>query len=446
MEAEPKPIRIHDLDLEGDIGDLHADGRYERAWVVGRLGGVPQTIVEVDLTDETASGAAQVKAMFDRPLTARPSATPAVGRELPRISIVVPSVVARIDELERCLEGLGNLCYADYEIIIVDNRRALPEADRLPDLLAHRPGVRVVRAVQPGISAARNAGLAVATGEIVVFTDDDVQVDPEWLNAFGRRFAADPGLDAVTGLILPAELDTPAQIYFERYYGGFSGERTFQPLMLEAGSGPIGRARVVVRDLDGREVRRFSIYGVGAYGAGANMAFRKVALERRGGFDTTLGTGTAARGGEDLAALIDVLWSGGAIGYEPAAVVHHQHRRSLEELLHQLDGNGTGFTAMLVSLIRRDRRHLLGLLAQLPLAAQRMAFQSLARARGQEASGQQRPGRGTPARYPSTLVLHELRGMCKGPVAFYRSLRSTSSRITEDDLGVLTAATTHPPQ
>jgi cellulose synthase/poly-beta-1,6-N-acetylglucosamine synthase-like glycosyltransferase len=52
------------------------------------------------------------------------------------------------------------------------------------------------------------------------------------------------------------------------------------------------------------------VYGVGAFDAGANMAFRRTALEKIGGFDVALGAGTPARGGEDLAALISVLWAG----------------------------------------------------------------------------------------------------------------------------------------
>ena len=103
----------------------------------------------------------------------------------------------------------------------------------------------MVRERRPGISAARNAGVAAATGEIIAFTDDDVRVDPLWLRAIGERFASDSAIEAVTGLILPAELETPAQVWFERYYGGFSGERTFAPLTLKAAdSGPTVAARL----------------------------------------------------------------------------------------------------------------------------------------------------------------------------------------------------------
>jgi hypothetical protein len=170
-------------------------------------------------------------------------------------------------------------------------------------------------------------------------------------------------------------------------------------------------------------VRRFAVYGVGAYGAGANMSFRKSALERIGGFDLALGTGTPARGGEDLAAFIGVLWSGGRLAYEPAAIVHHRHRRGTDELLKQLRGNGLGFTAMLTSLVLGDRRHLAGLAWQLPLAVRSMMAQSLSRIGGGSASEAEARPEGLEDSYPRSLVLNELRDYPKGPLAYLRSRR-----------------------
>jgi GT2 family glycosyltransferase len=74
---------------------------------------------------------------------------------------------------------------------------------------------------------------------------------------------------------------------------------------------------------------------------GANMAFRRSALERIGGFDTRLGAGSPIPSGEDIDALAAVLWAGFAGIYDPRAVVYHDHgRRSgddLSRLMHAYD-------------------------------------------------------------------------------------------------------------
>ena len=57
------------------------------------------------------------------------------------------------------------------------------------------------------------------------------------------------------------------------------------------------------------------------------MAFATDVLRDLGGFDPALGTGTAASGGDDLAAFFEVLAAGHALVYEPSAVVFHAHRR-----------------------------------------------------------------------------------------------------------------------
>jgi hypothetical protein len=77
--------------------------------------------------------------------------------------------------------------------------------------------------------------------------------------------------------------------------------------------------------------------------------------------------------------------------YEPAAFVHHRHRRGYGELLSQLEGYGLGYTAMLTSLVLSDPGHLLSLSSQLPSALGRKITQGIERIRGKrsgEASNQ----------------------------------------------------------
>jgi glycosyltransferase involved in cell wall biosynthesis len=338
--------------------------------------------------------------------------------ELPLISIVVPTIVQRVEELGRCIANIESLDYPNFELVLVDNRRVLPPSDSLPALVHARDWLRVIHEPKPGISAARNRGGAGANGEVVAFTDDDVQVDVKWLRSIGMRMTLEPGLDAVSGLVLPAELESPAQIWFERYYGGFNGRRSFVPLTLEADmSGPrlLRGSRILIRNAVGKVIGRLPVYGVGAYAAGANMAFRKASIERIGGFDNALGTGTPSRGGEDLASIISVLWTGGRVGYEPPRVVaFHQHRREYDDLLKLMDANGVGFTAMLTSLVRNDPRHLLGLSSQCLPALRQFAVQRSRKDKGISTAGELIQE--LEPLFPTDLARREFRAFFRGPL------------------------------
>jgi hypothetical protein len=161
-------------------------------------------------------------------------------------------------------------------------------------------------------------------------------------------------------------------------------------------------SHVSIQNSADAEITRRSHYGIGAYGAGANLALRSSAFERIGGFNVALGVGTPARGGEDLATLMTNLWTGGLMVYEPAAFVHHRHRRGYGELLSQLEGYGLGYTAMLTSLVLSDPGHLLSLSSQLPSALGRKITQGIERIRGKRSGEASNQAATSP--YPSTLV------------------------------------------
>lgn len=427
MAAEAGPARVVDLDVDQALPEFRADDRYKNAWVVLCKNDVPRRMVMLDLERDPAQNRRRLEELVQR-IQASWRDESAVGvireSELPRISVVVPTTVERIQELGRCLESIEHLDYPQREVIVVDNRPKIPLDDPLPGLIADKPWVKVVHETRRGVSAARNAGIAVASGEVIAFTDDDVIVDSQWLRSIGSRMTLDPAIEAVTGLIIPAELETPSQIWFERYFGGFGSERTFESITLEAAPSRrfVQGSRVMVRNAKGAELRRFSVYGVGAYGAGANMAIRRTTLESIGGFDPVLGVGTPAPGGEDLVVLIDILRRGGRVGYEPAAYVHHRHRQEYSQLLKQIDGYGLGYTAMLVALIRRDKGHVLCLLSQLPAAVKWKTIQGVHRIG--EGRSRSTPSQSETGLYPSELFERELLAYLRGPFAYLSSVRA----------------------
>lgn len=239
----------------------------------------------------------------------------------------------RPDNLTRCLNSLLNLQEKSYfEILVVDNA---PSDQRTQDVVAALPTVRYVREPKPGLDFARNLAIKAATGEILAYIDDDVVVDRQWLNGLKEAWAENPDASAFTGLILPFELNTEAQILFEEA-GGF--RRGFEKIRY-------GQV------LPGNELYPC---GSGIFGAGCNMAFRREMLIKLGGFDEALDTGAPLPGGGDLDIFYRVIRGGYVLVYEPRYLIYHQHRRETAKLRHQYWTWGLGLMAFIVKSYQTD--------------------------------------------------------------------------------------------
>ncbi|WP_432122836.1 glycosyltransferase [Streptomyces sp. S1] len=327
----------------------------------------------------------------------------------PRTSVVV-ATRERPEQLARALDSLLAQDHPDFELIVVDNA---PRTGDTRDLVVRKYAdrVRYVREDVPGLAAAHNTGLAAADGTVVAFTDDDVIADPHWLTALTEPFAADPGLGCVTGLILPARLATPAQVLLESH-GGFA--KGFAPRLYDPARPPADEPLFP--------------FTAGSFGSGANMAFRADALRRAGGFDPATGTGTAAKGGDDLYAFVAVLSAGFRLRYTARALVWHHHRDTWQDLRNQAYGYGAGLTAYLTATLVRRPRLLPALLARLP--------RGLAHARTMTARRGEAPDGGVPGEHgthhhpwPRSLSRLERRGMFYGPLGYAKArLRKAGSR------------------
>ena len=253
----------------------------------------------------------------------------------------------RPDPLARCLASLRASRTRPREILVVDNA---PTTGATRDHVATLPDVRYLHEPRPGLSIARNAGVRATDGAIVAFTDDDVVVHPDWIGQLAAPFR-DARVMAVTGLVLPGELESEAQRHAEERLWNFNREfrrRTF----------------------DARYFARLRARGVPVWhvGAGANMAFRREAFARVGLFDERLGAG-AAGCSEDSELWYRVLAGGWSCAYEPAAVVFHYHRADLDALTSQWHAYMRGHVAaLLVQLTRHGHwGNLRRILLQLPL-------------------------------------------------------------------------------
>jgi len=211
---------------------------------------------------------------------------------------VVVCTCNRAAPLARCLAALGALREPPagrLEILVVDNASSDGTAALVADFVARQPTrFRYLHEAKRGKSHALNSGIAQARGGIVLMTDDDCLVTPDWVCNMLEAFAADPGLGAVGGSVL---LHDPADRAVAL--------RTSEVAAELRDTGPL-----------------FSFVG------GGNLAVRRDILARTGGFDPLLGPGSARNlGAEDIDYVYRMYREGVRIAYEPRARLSHAHGR-----------------------------------------------------------------------------------------------------------------------
>jgi glucosyl-dolichyl phosphate glucuronosyltransferase len=121
-----------------------------------------------------------------------------------KFSIVIPTY-NRADELRETLRSLAGLKpVGDWEVVVADNN-SHDHTKAVVDEAAQTFPAKLHYLFEPeqGRCAALNAGLRVAQGAIIVTTDDDVRVEPDWLDTTARALET-PGCDYVAGKVLPA--------------------------------------------------------------------------------------------------------------------------------------------------------------------------------------------------------------------------------------------------
>jgi GT2 family glycosyltransferase len=213
-----------------------------------------------------------------------------------RISVVVCSYNGA-RTIRDCFEGLRNLDYPNYEVIVVNDG----SKDRTA-AITREFGFRLINTENCGLSSARNTGAEAATGEIVAYIDDDAYPDPQWLSYLAATFM-NTDYSAVGG----PNIAPP-------------GDGSIAECVAHSPGGPV---HVLLSDRDAEHI------------PGCNMAFRKSALMAIGGFDPQFRSA-----GDD----VDVCWRlqdrGWTIGFNPAAMVWHHRRNSVIAYWKQQVGYG----------------------------------------------------------------------------------------------------------
>jgi glycosyltransferase involved in cell wall biosynthesis len=404
------PALVRDVELAEPLPSVAAhapDGRrVERLWLLVRLYTEPIGAMLLDVPAEGLSPTALSlaidaelgSAVRDRlagdgppPFLMRRAEVLVSG---PHITVVV-CTREHPRELARCLDSLLAQQYPGFRVLVVDNAPTTGATAAVVAAAAVHGAVDYLVEPAPGLSHARNRAVAAAPGEILAWIDDDEAADPHWLSEIARALADHPTADVVTGAVVPAELETDAQVWFEQF-GGHSKGRGFTPDVFSPATAH----------------QQSPLYPLPPFGAGANMTFRPGVLERIGGFDPALGAGTPAMGSEDTLAFTQVLLAGGTIAYQPSALVRHYHRRDLAGLRRQLAGYGCGLTAAYTSLILSRPGLIWPLLRLVPRALRDLWGAGAPRLAGLGAD------------FPREVLRANRRGMLAGPAAYLRGRRA----------------------
>jgi GT2 family glycosyltransferase len=227
------------------------------------------------------------------------------------------------------LDALTRLEPPPDEVIIVDNDPGDLDCREVVEAV----GARYVREDRRGLDNARTAGLEVARGDLVAFTDDDCVPASRWLTDLDELFA-DSSVGAVTGPVFAYELSSPAQVRIERE-GGFT-------------RGALRRRRL--------DWTTMSPAAAGVAGAGANMVFRRDALlELDVAFPPELDAGTPTESGGDTYSFYRMLAAGWRVVYDPGTYVFHRHRRTSEALHRAFFGYGVGLSATMAKVLMEHR-------------------------------------------------------------------------------------------
>ena len=200
-----------------------------------------------------------------------------------------------------------------FELLVVDQSDTNAGRDAIEKLEADSR-LHWIETSTRGLSRARNIGVAVARAPIIAFTDDDCRVSPDWLKNILTMFRNDPDLSLLFGAVVVRPEDRCQ---------GFAA--TFVP----------ARFRELQHELPDMD---------SPWGIGANMAFRRNALDLIGPFDDLLGAGAVFYAGEEIDMIIRALAAGLKVVETPHFSVLHlgvRRGRDASRLMRQY-GIGLG--------------------------------------------------------------------------------------------------------
>lgn len=203
-----------------------------------------------------------------------------------KVSLVMGTLGARSDRFAVFLDSLASGTHRNIELVVVDQSQ---ESHHLSALLSEHRWFPILHLKsKPGLSRARNVGLAQVSGDIVAFPDDDSWYPETLLGSVVERFRSNPSWGGLAGRPVDAE-----------------GHSSFPRWDLRAGW-----------------IDKFNVWRR----CNSNALFlSRAAVDRVGGFDESLGVGSGTPWGaaEDIDYPLRVLAAGLTLCYDPTLLIHH---------------------------------------------------------------------------------------------------------------------------
>jgi GT2 family glycosyltransferase len=378
------PTAVREVEIS-ELQSITGLEGYKQAYVVFRYQGTVIgrewfPVIEGSIKHETLQKHCEQLAwrIWQKQHERAPLAGPGTGD----VSVIVCTRDRTVD-LANCLPGLQRLVPHVHEIVIVDS---CPSDDSTKNLVATYPEFRYVHEPRPGLGLARNTGIGASTGEFIAFTDDDAVVEDDWIGKLLRNFS-DPMVAVTTGIALPIELETAAQVWFEK-------------------------TNSFVKSFDRRIFQFYYTPPLvaGITGAGVNLSIRRSALDEIGLFSVALGPGTSSGTGDDHEFLYRVLARGWKIAFDPEAIVWHKHRRDWEGLRRTIYTYGKGVYAWWTRALLKEKE------TTVFWYATKWFF-------GFQVRNLLRSAIRTSSKYPLDMAWAEFRGALAGPIGYFKARR-----------------------
>ena len=262
------------------------------------------------------------------------------------ISIII-CTKDRYNDLKDCLQSFTSVIVGanKYEFVVVDSTTNKEIRGKVEEE-CQKYGAKYYYEPRKGLSIARNTAIEKASGDIVVFLDDDFIIPKDCIDRLIANFS-DSKVMCVTGRMLSYRHDELSN-FFEKHMSYDRGESrlavtakdmTFSSLFSTA----------FTKFLNNKK-RSTPPYSVG-FGF---CSFKKSVFASIGGFDPQLGRGTPQMGSDDVDIFYRVLKAGYTIVYEPSALIYHNHRHSMEELVEYGYSSGVSIKSFTKKYFLKD--------------------------------------------------------------------------------------------